>query len=145
MDTKKTCRGCKQTKKLSYFSKSSSTGDRLQNRCKLCQSKYYQRNREHMRNQHKSYHRRIRQEVLEHYGDCCVCCGEDNYNFLALDHINGGGYKHRKEVSCMYLWARKHDMPPIFRVLCHNCNMAKGVYGYCPHDRDTNIQDLQQV
>ena len=24
----------------------------------------------------------------------------------------------------------------IFQVLCHNCNMSKGFYGYCPHEKE---------
>jgi hypothetical protein len=22
-----------------------------------------------------------------------------------------------------------------YRVLCHNCNLARGFYGYCPHEK----------
>jgi hypothetical protein len=29
----------------------------------------------------------------------CVCCGEEMFQFLALDHINGGGHAHRKETG----------------------------------------------
>jgi hypothetical protein len=30
-------------------------------------------------------------EMLSAYGGKCVCCGESEYKFLAIDHINGGG------------------------------------------------------
>jgi len=79
----------------------------------------------------------IRQEVLDHYGNKCVCCGETTPEFLAIDHINGGGNKHRKEVGgsgpVMYRWLKKNNYPEGFQILCHNCNMAKGFYGACPH------------
>jgi hypothetical protein len=82
-----------------------------------------------------------RVKVLTHYsnGDIhCVCCGERHLEFLALDHINGGGMKHKREIrgSLLYWrWFEKEGWPDGFRVLCHNCNMSKGAYGYCPHDK----------
>lgn len=30
-------------------------------------------------------------------------------------------------------WLKKNDYPKGFQILCHNCNMSKGFYGYCPH------------
>lgn len=30
-------------------------------------------------------------------------------------------------------WLRRNNYPNGFQVLCHNCNMAKGFYGKCPH------------
>jgi hypothetical protein len=27
----------------------------------------------------------------------------------------------------------RNGFPDGYRVLCHNCNMALGQYGYCPH------------
>lgn len=26
--------------------------------------------------------------------------------------------------------------PPTYRLLCHNCNMARGLYGTCPHEAE---------
>jgi polyribonucleotide nucleotidyltransferase len=51
--------------------------------------------------------RRIK--VLEHYGGSCTCCGETRYEFLAIDHINNDGGKHREEMGSksggrIYLW-----------------------------------------
>lgn len=82
----------------------------------------------------------LRDRVLSHYGGRCSCCGEIRKEFLALDHKNGNGQKHRKELGGgairMYRWAVKNGFPAIFRVLCHNCNMALGCCGYCPHQTD---------
>jgi hypothetical protein len=64
--------------------------------------------------------------------------------FLAIDHIGGGGTKHRKSFgrgSSLYRWLEKSGLPGGFRVLCHNCNMAIGFYGYCPHKTKTNWMD----
>jgi len=39
-----------------------------------------------------------------------------------------------------YLWLKRHGYPADeFRVLCHNCNAARGYYGYCPHERDKEV------
>src|SRR5262249_9050656 len=32
---------------------------------------------------------RLRNEVLDHYGPVCVCCGQTNRDFLQVDHIDG--------------------------------------------------------
>jgi hypothetical protein len=29
----------------------------------------------------------------------------------------------------------KHGYPDTFQLLCHNCNLARGFYGTCPHQR----------
>lgn len=80
-----------------------------------------------------------RRELLDRYGGVCACCGESCFEFLTIDHINGGGTKHRQELKrrgdSFYKWLRQEGYPPGFRVLCHNCNAATGFYGYCPHQR----------
>lgn len=37
--------------------------------------------------------------VIEYYGGRCVCCGEVVPEFLTVDHINGGGAAHRREIG----------------------------------------------
>ena len=32
-------------------------------------------------------------------------------------------------------WITKNNSPKGFQILCHNCNMAKGFYGKCPHQK----------
>lgn len=87
----------------------------------------------------RRYQQKIRKEVLNHYGHACACCGESRYEFLAIDHINGGGVRHKKEVlgavhKSLAIWLRANNYPPGFRLLCHNCNSSLGWYGYCPHE-----------
>lgn len=82
----------------------------------------------------RDYHRRIREEVLRHYGHRCACCGETHMEFLAIDHVNGGGRQHRKEIGIrLAAWLRQNNYPEGFRLLCHSCNMSLALYGYCPH------------
>lgn len=57
----------------------------------------------------------------------CVKCGFDDYRALQIDHINGNGAKHRRELGTNYLytWLRKNGYPEGFQVLCANCNWIK--------------------
>lgn len=116
---------------------------------KKAQQKYWAKNRNKLlvkrarfRRKHphydKDYRRKTRVEVLNHYGKICFCCGEFRYEFLGIDHRKGGGTKHRREIgggSKIIYWLKRNGFPKGFRVACHNCNMARGLYGYCPHKR----------
>ena len=88
----------------------------------------------------KEYIRAKRALVLNAYGNKCVCCGETTNEFLAIDHIENNGSKHRKEVTGgnsgnrFYGWIIRNNFPEGLQILCHNCNMAKGFYGKCPHE-----------
>lgn len=100
------------------------------------------------KNKCKDYSRRYRLTCITFYGGVnpkCACCGESIYEFLSIDHINGGGNKHRKEMrsgqtkssfggATTYRWLINNKFPEGFQVLCHNCNLAKGYYGKCPHE-----------
>lgn len=98
----------------------------------------YKNNRDKLFNA-KRYRDELRMTALVYYSETgipeCMCCHESEIKFLAIDHINGGGTIHRKEIgtSNLVAWLRRNDYPEGFQVLCHNCNMAKGFYGVCPH------------
>lgn len=80
----------------------------------------------------------LKAAAIEHYGKACACCGESIYEFLCIDHINGGGNKHRKMLGCsrnFFSWLRRNGYPEGFRTLCHNCNQSLGYNGYCPHQQ----------
>lgn len=90
------------------------------------------------------WNRKIRLMALVRYSDnppCCACCGESTIEFLAIDHTNNNGMEHRKITkgsgSKTYSWLLKNNYPDGFQVLCHNCNLAKGCYGKCPHENKT--------
>ena len=93
--------------------------------------------REKINSYHRALKARQRKQTLDAYGHACSCCGESRYEFLAIDHVNGGGNKHRRSIGrrpeAFYAWLRKHGYPNEFRLLCHNCNVAIGMYGACPH------------
>jgi 5-methylcytosine-specific restriction endonuclease McrA len=74
-------------------------------------------------------------EGIGAYGGKCVCCGEDQIEFLTLDHINGRTDEPYK-ITGQKAWARlkARGWPKNnYQLLCFNCNCAKGVYGQCPH------------
>jgi hypothetical protein len=82
----------------------------------------------------KNFKIRNRQAVLDHYGRVCACCGEKNEMFLVIDHVNGGGNQHRKEVGNVNAWLIKNNFPAGFQVLCMNCNLGRELNnGTCPH------------
>lgn len=81
----------------------------------------------------KRTRRNLRDDVLDHYGRACVCCGEKEDAFLTIDHIAGDGAKHRGAGQNLYRWLRKQGFPLGFRTLCANCNLAMGIHGHCPH------------
>jgi hypothetical protein len=87
--------------------------------------------------------RMIRVEVLIFYGGDppeCWCCGEPRMPFLTLDHIDGGGTAHRRKFGpALAEWLRSQGFPPGVRVLCANCNTARGHWGFCPHDSERGL------
>ena len=75
--------------------------------------------------------------VIDAYGGKCVCCGEDAYEFMTIDHKHNDGYVDRKwgRGTNLYKFLRRLGYPKDrFQLLCWNCNCAKGKYGYCPHE-----------
>lgn len=105
---------------------------------------YWAKNKQKYKEYHRKKNLELKRLVLCHYSvgpvPKCACCGEVNQEFLAIDHINGNGNKHRESLgfkagggSSFYTWLVKNNFPEDFRVLCHNCNFSIGLYGYCPH------------
>jgi hypothetical protein len=92
---------------------------------------------ERFRASQRKHNLKIKTEVLSHYSNGsmkCVCCGESIFEFLTIDHINGGGNKHRKSFSgSFYEWLKKNGFPQGYQVLCYNCNCGKRQNQVCPH------------
>lgn len=96
------------------------------------------------RRQWQAYRRRLRERVLVKYGGRCQCCGVSNYEFLSIDHKFGGGAHERAQLKTSLCLYRKLDRMPVsneYQVLCFNCNLAKGFFGVCPHERELLVQD----
>ncbi len=108
-------------------------------KCSKTTSRYCKNNRHKL----KAYHTKIRQEVLIKYGGKCRCCGEANWKFLTIDHVNQDGGKERRNLygsqngssSAWFLKLRREPIRDDLRVLCYNCNMAVFQFGSCPHEQ----------
>jgi hypothetical protein len=110
------------------------------------QRTYYAKNREEIlqkqkrnikrKEYFKQYYRELKERVVSAYGGCCECCGDCHFEFMTIDHINGGGRKDRaqKAGAGFYASLEKRGFPKEgYRLLCMNCNFALGKYGHCPH------------
>lgn len=74
----------------------------------------------------------LKAEVLTHYGGgelACVECGFNDIRALSVDHINGGGYQHYKDLKrrgiFMYRWLKNENFPSGYQTLCMNCQFIK--------------------
>ena len=106
-------------------------------RCPSCRDQYLKdyRRKETTKQRRRDQNKELREKALNGYGHMCSCCGEKRFQFLAIDHVNGGGRKEREIMSTTQI-AKKvinEGFPAMYQVLCHNCNCAKGWYGICPH------------
>lgn len=159
----KSCPKCKTCKPLSEFYKEKASLDGLSCWCKSCKRAYtaaYQKShpetcRDYQRKYRADwtpeqrvkvaqakikYRKKVRVMIRERYGKVCQCCGEHRPEFLTLDHINGGGGRHRKAIGgggvLMYVKLVGQGLPEGYQTLCFNCNAAKGAFGECPHKKE---------
>jgi len=91
-------------------------------------------------------HRNLRERIraFQHYGGLnCACCGQEEFSFLSLDHIEAGtGNIERMEIFGMkyqgghhfYRNLRLRGYPSGYQVLCMNCQVGRRDNGgICPH------------
>lgn len=92
---------------------------------------------EYNRQKSKKCRQDLHKQVLETYGNKCMCCGEPEPHFLDIDHIQNNGQAHRKKLrghSAMWRDMIKNYDPSQYQVLCSNCNQGKRRNrGICPH------------
>jgi hypothetical protein len=115
------------------------TGGNLERR-RAWEKNYYAMHRERELARNKACNVALRLEVISAYGSRCSCCDDGTVEFLSIDHVYGRGDKGRKELKeggrALYLWLKRNGFPQDgYRLLCFNCNCARGHYGYCPHDK----------
>jgi hypothetical protein len=141
------CNFCKEWKERSLFWKT------RQKICRPCGKirynppekvrAYYHANKERINTRLKMQKRELKQEIINAYGGKCECCGETLLELLTIDHLGprGTGTKHRiavtgRKKNPIYMDLKLRGFPQDgYRLLCFNCNIAKGFYGYCPHER----------
>lgn len=73
-------------------------------------------------------------------GKVCDCCEEYRKEFLTVDHIHGGGKKHRNSIGngmWYYKWiCEQKNIHTMLRLLCMNCNWATRMKAICPHVKE---------
>lgn len=155
----KMCTKCRKTKALEEFYEDKTHKNNKHSQCKQCRKEnvaeylkrnpgyikeYRGKNLEKSRREGRQWRSNLRLEVITHYGGKCECCGESTLEFLALDHPNNDGAKHRKQIgkgagAPYYSWLKQNNYPKeLVRVLCHNCNSSRAFFGYCPHQKGFN-------
>lgn len=126
------------------------------NRCLACRKSSLKRWRvEHPRHRtwNREWARKRRMDVLLRVGGKnlkCKCCGEDQIEFLTIDHKNGDGTTHRKSFgkskgtpSQFYAWVRRvplREVRKMLQILCWCCNCSIGSWGYCPHQQESQFK-----
>lgn len=107
--------------------------------CRSCQNRNNKARRKRLQ--------KIKDRVFECYGGYRCACKACPYSFggthffFCIDHVNGGGAKHRARLrrqgvlgSTFYEWLLREGFPSGYQVLCHACNQAKSLDGgVCPH------------
>lgn len=128
------CNECHRKRGVMYRAKPDAT-----HKAKIRHDIWYAKNRKTRLSAMKLYLVEVREMVIVGYGGACECCGETKREFLCIDHRNGDGKADRERGlmgRAMYLHLIRNKYPrDRYRLLCHNCNMSHGLYGYCPHQR----------
>lgn len=93
---------------------------------------YRERNREAIHSRAKVRRQEDKLLCMQFYSNSpvpyCIRCGIADIDVLTIDHINGGGAKHRREVGhSFYRYLIKGGYPSGYQVLCCNCNMKKRI------------------
>ena len=93
---------------------------------------YRQNNKSKIQNESAERNMAYKKEAFAAYSDgkiCCARCSVSDIDVLTLDHIDGGGRKHRAAIKLnrIYLWVKREKYPPGFQVLCMNCNWKKHI------------------
>jgi hypothetical protein len=119
--------------------------EKISDRKRLYRLEHLEEARERSHKYYQKYHKDIKEKTkkyyfywkyynkfrtLFHYSDgklSCLHCGENIFELLTIDHILGGGNKHRKAMGLknIYVWLRRNNFPSGYQVLCYNCNLVK--------------------
>lgn len=138
------CETCKECRAVQNKRSREKNIDKI----KVRKHEYYLENKEHIVEKNNNYiknnkvkhnewatksRKKLKTEVCSHYGNGvvkCNLCEESRLHILTIDHISGGGNKHRREEGIKtgystYSWLKKNNYPEDFQVLCFNCQFKK--------------------
>jgi hypothetical protein len=73
---------------------------------------------------------KVRQQIIAALGGKCQRCGFDDWRALQVDHVNGGGSRHRSTYVSMSRYykdilASAQAQSGEYQLLCANCNQVK--------------------
>lgn len=136
---RKTCQGCSD--KHNEYTKIKQASLMTSGLCsccgknQLCNKRFCQKCADRHNRKKAIKYQTIKDAVFEAYGGyICSCCGEDIKAFLSIDHIDGGGKKHREDIKVdFYSWLKRNNYPSGYQVLCMNCQFGRKNCGVCPH------------
>jgi hypothetical protein len=100
---------------------------------KVEMAEHYQTHKVEMAEKQKEYNLQTKTKVMSHYGKdgkpACVQCGYNkDIHGLELDHTNGNGSEHRRNIGTrMYLWVVQNNFPEGFQTLCGTCHTIKTI------------------
>lgn len=130
----KICTICKIEKpRTSFYKLKRRSGTEITAQCILCDKERVYEAR-----------RVLRSEVVAHYSNGeskCSICSEIRLDVLDIDHINGGGNKHRTKFKNIYQHLKDENYPQGYRVLCRNCNWIAWIER---KDRDIEIRNKEK-
>ena len=130
------CKKCKAVEDKTYYEKHL-------DKIKFKKQKYYENNKQHIVDKTLRYQKsnpekvkiyaktsrkKLKLEVFNYYCNNdvkCQYCDEKELCILTVDHINGGGRQHTKEVGSLYPWLKLNGYPEGFQILCWNCQFRK--------------------
>jgi acyl-CoA thioesterase len=119
--------GCYQERYKKYIEKTKEYKQKNKERIRQYQVQWNLKNHDKAKQYWIKYNHKVKELVFSHYGKKCVLCGFSDMRALSIDHTNGDGAKHRKEVGGsgtgkrIYSWLVKNNYPDNFRTLCMNC------------------------
>ena len=94
--------------------------------------KYRQEFSDKIKKDKSNYNRTAFLECVSHYShgtNRCSWddCDEDRLDTYTIDHIDGGGRKHKREknIGNIYHWLRKNNFPEGYQIICANHQMEK--------------------
>lgn len=101
---------------------------------RLEKKQWWIKNKEKLTKQRKIERIELKKTIIQHYSKQMKCaqCGLADLKNLTVDHINGGGERHRKNYGlnggghAFYRWLKRKNFPKGYQILCFGCNMEKG-------------------
>ena len=129
MRLNKKCSLCKETKLLSEYWKHKDAKDGLYAHCKTCHTLQSKKTREKYREKYRERARILSAEWRKRNPELNKQRNKKYRELYKDKYLLNRRIKRLEERKLVI----KNYYPKNLQILCHNCNMAKGFYGECPH------------